>query len=663
MLHCHWDNLGEYHAATLTLRHQILLRTRLFCQVSALSRPQKRAIFLVIDIALVNVAFAVMFAIGTGIGSHNPYFLFVAVSGIAGVSSLGLGLPRIKLNAYGRHAIVVTGKFVFLVTVGTLILCQLVDIPTAAPAVTGFGLASFLGSIAARYCLLTVLLWILRQGQTRQRLVIYGAGDTGLHMALALRNHPRILPVAFLDDDIDLQAMTVAGLPVLSPARLENVVGEYAIDRVVLAMPSSSATKLAQITRKLQVLGLQVQAMPSFAQLAGTDAASASVAPDFPGQFLGRAVFSGQSPDVSQAYGGRVVLVSGAGGSVGSELCRQLITHLPKMLVLYEQSEVALYTIDRELRELTQHEHVQIVSILGSVTDAALARRTMLDTKTEVVLHAAAYKHVPLIESNPVAGLANNVIGTRIFAEAAVFAGVQRFLLISTDKAVRPTGVMGATKRLAELVVQDLALRSPKTRFSTVRFGNVLGSSGSVLPLFRDQIARGGPVTLTDENVTRYFMTLAEAAQLVLLTGALLPSAQLADIFVLDMGKPIKIRDLAERMIKAQGLTLRDLGNPVGDIEIIVTGLRPGEKLHEEILTEGPILPTPHPKVLRAQPVGLSEFAIASVLKAARAAIEDCDQVAARAVISACLDGFPRSEDQRADSLSIIRVGADLVSA
>lgn len=622
----------------------MLLRTHFFRYLRGLSRLQKRAILLVLDIALVAGAFAPMFAFDAGLGSHHPYLLLVAVAGIAAASSLGMGMPRIKLNAYGRHAFVVTGKFVFLVTVSILILCQLVDISAGVSALSEFALLLFLGSIAARYCLLMALLWVLRQGQKRQRLLIYGAGDTGLQMALALRNHPRILPVAFLDDDIDLQAMTVAGLPVLSPSRLENVVGEFAVDRVVLAMPSSSATKLAQITRKLQVLGLQVQAMPSFAQLVGTEAASASTAPDFPGQFLGRAVFSGQSPDVSQAYAGRVVLVSGAGGSVGAELCRQLISHRPRMLVLYEQSEVALYAIDRDLRYLVRHQDIQIVPILGSVTDAGLARRTMLETKTDVVLHAAAYKHVPLVEANPVAGLANNVIGTRVFAEAAVHAAVQQFLLVSTDKAVRPTGAMGATKRLAELVVQDLALRSPQTRFSTVRFGNVLGSSGSVVPLFRDQIARGGPVTLTHKDVTRYFMTLAEAAQLVLFAGALLPGTELADVFVLDMGQPIKILDLAERMIKAQGLTVRDSANPAGDIEIALTGLRPGEKLHEELLTEGPILPTPHPKVLRTQVDGLSEFAIASLLKAARTAIDDCDQIAARAVISAHLIGFSASD-------------------
>ena len=619
------------------------LSTSIFCQIRGMSRAQKRAVFLVADGALVNLAFAVLIAAGTGFTSLRAILVFLAVSGIAVFTSLGLGLPRMKLNAYGRHAVFVTGKFAIFVTCGVGIVCQLAKVPITSLNMAEFCFLVFLVSIASRYGMLMALLWVLRQGQTRRRLLIYGAGDTGLQLALALRNHPRILPVAFLDDDNDLQAMTVAGLPVFSPARIESVMRDFVVDRVVLAMPSSSSSKLAQITAKLQAFGLQVQVMPSFAQLAGTEATALHPMPDWPVQFLERTAFAAHPTDAARAYAGRVVLVSGAGGSVGSELCRQLITHRPKKLVLFEQSELALYAIDRELRQIAQHHDVDIVSVLGSVADAKTAFRTMVDTKTDVVFHAAAYKHVPLIEANPVAGLANNVIGTRVFAEAAIAAKVARFVLISTDKAVRPTGVMGATKRLAELVVHDLALRFNQTHFSTVRFGNVLGSSGSVLPLFREQIAQGGPVTLTDENVTRYFMTLAEAAQLVLFTGAMAQNIKGADVFVLDMGQPIKIRDLAERMIKAQGLRVKDHSNPSGDIEIVVTGLRPGEKLYEEQLMEGPLLPTPHPKVLRAQATGISEFATASALKAARAAVDDCDQVAARAVISASVEGFPKT--------------------
>jgi FlaA1/EpsC-like NDP-sugar epimerase len=617
------------------------VRRFFFRQVEALSRLQKRLMLLGIDIFLAQVAFVLLFSFPANLVAAQVIAFFATLCGIAAFASLALGLPRIKLNTYGRHALIATAGFATLVVTGSVMLCHIAHIETDLAAVAQFGVCLFLGSVATRYAMLSALLWVLRQGQLRCRVLIYGAGDTGVQMAVALRNHQRILPVAFLDDDVDLQAVTIAGLPVLSPKRLEIMLVDLSVKRVLLALPSASAAKLAQISRKLQVLGLEVQALPSFAQLVGTEIVSAEASTEIPGQFLGRSVVGGDMPDVGCAYGGRVVLVSGAGGSVGSELCRQLIIHQPKTLILFERCEIALYTIDRELRHLTAGSDIQIVAVLGSICDARLAKSTMIETSTEVVFHAAAYKHVPLVEANPVAGLANNAIGTCIFAEAAVAAGVARFVLISTDKAVRPSSVMGATKRLAELVVQDLARRAPRTRFSTVRFGNVLGSSGSVLPLFREQIARGGPVTLTHHDVTRYFMTLAEAARLVLMTGAFSKAGDLADVFVLDMGKPIRIRDLAESMIKAEGLSVQVDDNSFGDIKIAVTGLRPGEKLHEEPLIGGRFRPTQHPKILRAQEDGLSEFAMAHAMNAAQAAVQSGDQLAARAMIAAWVEGFP----------------------
>lgn len=286
-------------------------------------------------------------------------------------------------------------------------------------------------------------------------------------------------------------------------------------------------------------------------------------------------------------------------------------------------SEPALYTIDRELRELGQDFRTKIIPVLGSVTDARMARLVLAQHGIDTVFHAAAYKHVPLVELNPVAGIANNVFGTRTMADACVEEGVARFILVSTDKAVRPTNVMGASKRLAELVVQDRAKRSPRTRFSIVRFGNVLGSSGSVIPLFRDQIARGGPVTLTHEDVTRYFMTISEAAKLVLTAGSFKepadqssnPAPVTPDVFVLDMGKPVRIRQLAEQMIHGAGLTVKSEENPNGDIEIVVIGLRKGEKLHEELLIGQGLLTTPHPKILRASEESLPELEMAHALR------------------------------------------------
>jgi FlaA1/EpsC-like NDP-sugar epimerase len=342
------------------------------------------------------------------------------------------------------------------------------------------------------------------------------------------------------------------------------------------------------------------------------------------------------------AYADRNILVTGAGGTIGSELCRQLMSYRPRKIVLFEVSEVALYDVDRELRERADIGNTEIVPVLGTVTDSRAARSAMTDHGIEVVLHAAAYKHVPLVEANPIAGMSNNVLGTRTLADAADEAGVERFILISTDKAVRPTNVMGASKRLAELVIQDLAKRSRKTVFSMVRFGNVLGSSGSVVPLFKEQIAKGGPITLTHDDVTRYFMTISEAVRLVLLAGSFSHSGSQSggDVFVLDMGKPMRIRDLAEQMVQAAGYTVRDAAHPEGDIEITMIGLRPGEKLHEELLIGEGLLTTPHSKILRAREVSLSELDMAKALQSLRNAMATGDAEAARSVARAYVEGF-----------------------
>ncbi len=394
-------------------------------------------------------------------------------------------------------------------------------------------------------------------------MLIYGAGKTGLQLASALRSHDSIFVVAFIDDDPATHSQRLMGKLIYPARQVDRLVRKHAISRILLAMPSLSAPKQAQISRRLQALGLSVQSLPSFAQLIGTEQLVETLTPVPAGRFLGRNQLDDALASSSAGYGGSSVLVSGAGGSVGSELCRQLLVQRPKRLVLYEVSELALYNIDRELNDLLIGDTgTEIVPVLGSVTDTRLSRAVLVQNKVDTVFHAAAYKHVPLVEKNPIAGISNNVFGTRSMADACVEEGVRRFILVSTDKAVRPSNLMGASKRLAEMVVQDRAKRSGHTRFSIVRFGNVLGSSGSVIPLFRDQISRGGPVTLTHDDVTRYFMTIAEASKLVLLAGSFLergleqgrdtahaPPSTTADVFVLDMGKPVKICQLAEQMI------------------------------------------------------------------------------------------------------------------
>ena len=439
-----------------------------------------------------------------------------------------------------------------------------------------------------------------------------------------------------------MQGVTVLGLPVYKPSLLPEIIQRRHIDRVLLAMPSLSLPKQTQVVRQLEKLGVEVQALPSFAQLIGEEQLVDKLAPILPGRFLGREQLDAQMRGSDTHYANRTVLITGAGGSIGSELCRQVLACGPKRLVLYELSELALYQIEMELQLLAEGEAPEIVTVLGSVTDARLVRKVLSDYHVDVVLHAAAYKHVPLVEANPLAGLANNVLGTATLARAAAEHGVERFLLVSSDKAVRPTNVMGASKRLAELVVQDLAARSTGTVFAMVRFGNVLGSSGSVIPLFQDQIARGGPVTLTHREVTRYFMTVQEAVGLVLQAGGF---ARGGEVFVLDMGDPVPIAKLARQMVEAAGYTVRDAGNPDGDIEIAITGLRPGEKLHEELLIGEGFLTTAHEKIFAAREAMLSEIEVASALRALRAAVAAADDAAARTVIARWVEGYPQPQE------------------
>jgi len=627
------------------------MRSSLFWIVARLSRSHKRALLLLVDAAIAPIALFVASALAFNVffplqGLAHIWPLFVAAAVLAGIVAFVLGMQRIKLNAYEARAVLKTAGFATLVMLGLAVVAQLAATDLPGAALVLFGMIFFLMSAGARVVMLHVLLWVLRSGRKSYRVLIYGAGDTGAQLVAALRSHDTIVPVAFVDDNPALHDVTIAGLRVLHPDLIEKTVRDREVDRVILAMPSLSLPKLTQIARRLQLVGLDVQMLPSFAQLIAGEKLIDNLTSFVPGQFVGRNPADALSPKGLNAYAGRSVLVTGAGGSVGSELCRQLLWLGPQRIVLFEVSEIALYNIDRELREIACGLPVEIVPVLGTVTDSRMARMVMTQHKIDVVFHAAAYKHVPLVEANPIVGLANNVLGTRTLADAAQEAKVARFIMISTDKAVRPTNIMGASKRLAELVIHDLAKRSQGTVFSTVRFGNVLGSSGSVVPLFKEQIARGGPLTLTHEDVTRYFMTLFDAAGLVLLAGSFAEAATApeADVFVLDMGEPLRIRDLARQMIEARGYSVRDAANPDGDIVIDVIGLRPGEKLHEEVLIGEGFLTTLHPKILRAKESSLSELEMASALRALRSAVAAGDADAARAVVFSWVEGYQPPE-------------------
>ncbi|MFN7224187.1 MAG: polysaccharide biosynthesis protein [Paracoccaceae bacterium] len=618
--------------------------------VGRLSRLEKQAILLSVDVALAPLSLLASYHFLYPAPSAtemvaNGLYAFLAVAVFTGVGSLALGIPRIKLKSYEAVAAFKTAILALFAAFGLWLAKSLIGFALPAAGMPLFVLIFMLSMVVARFVMLNLLLSVLRQGQIRRNVVIYGAGSTGTMLASALRSHESIHVVAFVDDSPAVQGLTLLGHKVYPAHQLEKIVTRYDVERVLLAIPSAPAPRQAAVVRDLVSRGLDVHALPSFAQLVGAEVILETLAPVAPGVILGRDPIDNLRPEASDAYGSKCILVTGAGGSVGSELCRQLIRYKPSKIILFDVSEIALYTIEREMAERDDAGGIAFIPILGTVTEARQVRAVLAEHRVDVVFHAAAYKHVPLVEANPIAGLVNNVLGTRTLAEAALEVGVKRFILISTDKAVRPTNVMGASKRMAEFVVQDMARRSTSTDFSIVRFGNVLGSSGSVVPLFRDQIKKGGPVTLTHEDVTRYFMTISEAASLVLIAGGLSMSrgAHEGDLFVLDMGQPIRIRDLAERMIKAAGYSVRSPEAPDGDIEVVVIGLRPGEKLHEELLIKPGMLTTPHEKILRVQEKGLSSNEMSAALRELRNAVAFGNAGAARNVIESCVEGFGNS--------------------
>ena len=444
-------------------------------------------------------------------------------------------------------------------------------------------------------------LFLRRSGAkgTVARVAIYGAGNAGAHVCSVLLGGPDFQPVAFIDDKKSLQGSSINGIGVYGPDALQELVRRRRIDRILLALPSTSRRRRREILTALEPLGVHVQSLPNLSDLISGRAQINELRDVDVGDLLGRDPVPPRPKLFGSCIRGKSVLVTGAGGSIGSELCRQILRLDPARLVLFEMSELALYHIQRELEEVAAHERltVEIVPLLGNAHHRHRVREVLATFGVQTVYHAAAYKHVPIVEHNVIEGIHNNVISTWYTAEAALETGVETFVLISTDKAVNPANVMGATKRLAELVLQALQERTTHTRFCMVRFGNVLASSGSVVPLFQEQIRRGGPVTVTHPDVIRYFMTIPEAAQLVLQAGSM---AKGGDVFALDMGRPVRIDDLARRMINLMGLTVRDASNPDGDIEIEYTGLRTAEKLFEELLIGTNVTGTDHPMILRA---------------------------------------------------------------
>jgi FlaA1/EpsC-like NDP-sugar epimerase len=554
-----------------------------------------------------------------------------------------LGLYRAIFRYTGQAALVTTAKAVGFYAVllsGIVLWARWPNVPRSMGLLQPLIFLLLVGAsrAAARF-------WLNGLGRPRLsagRLLIYGAGQAGAQTAAALGFTGQFTLRGFLDDDPGKIGRSVNGMPVHAGAQADEVVRREGVTDILLALPSITRERRNRIIEKLRALPVHIRTLPGMADLASGRVTVQDFKELDIEDLLGRDPVPPDADLLARNLAGKVVLVTGAGGSIGSELCRQILLERPHQLLLLDHSEYALYSIHQELQQTCSARslNVLLTPLLGSVLGVPRLDAICRLHRPDTVYHAAAYKHVPMVEANPAEGVLNNVFGTLNMAQAAARHGVGHFVLVSTDKAVRPTNVMGASKRMAELVLQAMAQQSiegGRTCFSMVRFGNVLGSSGSVVPLFRRQLAAGGPLTVTHAEVTRYFMTIPEAAQLVLQAGAM---ATGGEVFVLDMGEPVKIMELARRMVELSGLKVRDEAHPDGDIEIAVTGLRPGEKLYEELLIGDNPAPTVHPRIMKAHEDCLTWDALQLQLDvlAKAAAEEDVDQI--KAVLRACVHGY-----------------------
>lgn len=565
--------------------------------IASLPRRQKQIVLVLMDICVLPLMMWLAYAIRLArlnvqvMQGLDTWYIYVGVVGIL-IFAL-LGIYRAIVRSFNEDYLlrILIGTFIQIVALYTIKKLNVAFIPMSIPLMYGFMLFSYMwwSRAVIRYATLKTF----AKKQSRKRVAIYGAGLAGQQIAAALNRSDDYLPVCFIDDKRSLQGQSLSGLKIYSPKKAQAKLGKFGIEEVLLAMPSVGRARKKEIIESFDTADVKIMELPGVTQLVDGQVQVSDIREVDIIDLLGRDPVPPKPELLEKNIKNKVVMVTGAGGSIGSELCRQIVKHQPKMLVLFEMSEFALYSIDREL----QASDIQIIPVLGSVTNQQKLERIIQEYKVQTVYHAAAYKHVPLVEANPFEGIYNTSIGTQRSVDAAVNQNVETFVLISTDKAVRPTNVMGASKRMAELYCQGLASTNPKTQISIVRFGNVLGSSGSVVPLFKKQIAQGGPVTVTHPEVTRYFMTIPEAAQLVIQAGAMGTGG---DVFLLDMGEPVKIVDLAKQMIRLSGF--RAIGeNDIGDIEIQFTGLRPGEKLYEELLIDADnVEKTDHERILKS---------------------------------------------------------------
>ena len=654
----------------------VALLLAVFEHSSELPRNIRKSLLLCLDLLFIPLAVWSAVKLGLGGDSYqftaNDLLACVLTMAFSAVVFMRLGLYRAIIRFMGQKAFI---ALILSVSVSSLILGVMLVVTGSHLAATTpliyWGVAIvFIGGSR----LIVRASYHRKLQKQSDNVIIYGAGESGRKLLTALMHGSAFEPVFFVDDDESLQGNVINGVSVISPGELPMVVEEFSISQVLLAMPATDQQRRCEIINSLVGMPVYVRTVPDFAELVHGNASIAQIQDIEIEELLGREPVPPHPELISKCIQGKSVLVTGAGGSIGSELCKQIILARPEKLILFDLSEYALYQIERSLRALieTHSLKAEVIPLLGSVQDYRRVKAICSSFQVNTVYHAAAYKHVPLVEYNVVEGVRNNAIGTYNTAKAAQESNVETFVLVSTDKAVRPTNVMGASKRFAELILQGFAQstdlsQGSGTRFCMVRFGNVLGSSGSVVPLFREQIKAGGPVTVTHPEVIRFFMTVQEAAELVLQASAL---GHGGDVFVLDMGDPVKIIDLAKRMIRLMGYEVKSLANPHGDIDIQLTGLRKGEKLYEELLVGDNVSGTGYPMILRAEEESLSTEEMERYVTQLSAACDEYDCATIRDIFLEVVSGFkPKQsladhvwEKRTADSRAVA-VGSSNVQA
>ena len=611
---------------------------RIGALLNGLPRIAKSLILVVFDASALMAVLWLSYALRLG-GTFQPspaqLVLMALAPAVAVPVFLRLGLYRAVIRYLPERAVWTILRAMFVATLAWVFVLFIAEATRIAMIPRSIPIFYFLlGTvvIAGARFLAKAALGSRRRPQNVRSVLIYGAGESGQQLAGALRAQTGVRVAGFVDDDPGLKGRDVTGMRVHSPERLPELIRNLGVNEIVLTLPEIDAARRRTVVASLSALPVKLRILPAIGEIASGRYAVSRLREIDIDDLLGRSSVPAVPDLIRPMIEKRTILVTGAGGSIGSELCRIVAGWAPQRLVLLEANEFALYEIERSLSRSVDFE---LVPVLGSVTDRALVERTLRAHRIDAIFHAAAHKHVPLVELNPLEGIRNNVFGTLSVAEAALECDVRDFVLISTDKAVRPTNVMGATKRWAELIVQHIGARAAEKgsgqRFSAVRFGNVLGSAGSVVPLFREQIAAGGPVTLTDEKMTRYFMSIHEAAELIVQAGTLSVGGEL---FLLDMGQPVRIRELAENMIRLAGLTVNGPETPDGEIAIEVTGIRKGEKLHEELFYDpSRATRTRHPKILMAT-LGRGDIAdLPPALDRLAAALAGADETAARAIL------------------------------